>query len=235
MFTVDRLSKSYGEVEVLRDISCSIATEEIVFIMGPSGSGKSTFLRMLALIETPSSGEVSLLLMGEEFNSRAQSRPWPKLTAVFQRQFLWPHLTLRSNIELPLKVGGVADASQRVDRVIEQFQMSGFIDRFPNQVSGGQAQRAALARALVLEPQLILIDEAHGGLDLVQQKILNDYLITLQQSGIGLIVVSHSLEFARTYADSILIIDEGKIAEFGDKNLFDHPSSSFLKTVMKLK
>ncbi len=231
MYTLEAVDMSYGNVPVIRGISCKIPTKEFVFIMGPSGSGKSTLLRLLSFVEKPDAGRISLKLDGRSYESDEPLRPWPQLTCVFQRQFLWPHLTLRENISLPLKAYDLDFIGDKLEAVIQLFDMSAFVDRYPNEVSGGQAQRAALARALVLEPKLILIDEAHGGLDPEQQVILNEYLLKLQRSGLGLIVVSHSLQFARRYADQIYVIENGLITDSGPRSILEHPSSPFLRRV----
>src|ERR1051326_1422528 len=227
MFILDNVEKYYGNVCVLKDISCEIPTDGLVVLMGPSGSGKSTLLRLLSLLETPDRGNVRLKLNGQEFESQKMIRPWPQVTCVFQKQFLWPHLTLHENIALPLLTARVPHANNKVKAVIDLFDMSSFVDRYPNEVSGGQAQRAALARALVLDPKLILIDEPHSGLDLAQQKILNDYLIKLRQSGVALIIVTHSLEFALRYADRVVVVEDGTIKDIGDKRIFHTPQSSY--------
>jgi ABC-type Fe3+/spermidine/putrescine transport system ATPase subunit len=231
MYSLDHVVKNYGTVSVLKEITCTMPVDGFVFLMGPSGSGKSTLLRLLSFVETPDFGTVSLTLDGDKFYSNQSNRPWPRVTTVFQRQFLWPHLTLRENISLPLRFQAL-NPEKQLQGVVDLFDMGRFIDRYPNEVSGGQATRAALARALVLHPQLILIDEPHGGLDLEQQKILNDHLVTLRQAGVGLIVVTHSLEFARKYADQIFVLEDGRITESGIAELLDNPKSSFLKRVL---
>jgi ABC-type Fe3+/spermidine/putrescine transport system ATPase subunit len=233
MFSLDGVDKSYGSVAALRSLTCEIPTDRFVFVMGPSGSGKSTLLRLLSFVETPDRGSVSLMLDGREFNSVARDRPWPILTCVFQKQFLWPHLTLRQNIALPLRNSDPREANSRLQRVIALLGMSAFVDRFPNEVSGGEAQRAALARALALNPRLILIDEAHGGLDLEQQKLLNEHLLGLRESGVGLVVVTHSLEFARSYADWVVVLEGGSVTDLGPRNTFDKPNSAFLRTILE--
>lgn len=234
MFILDNVEKRYGNVSVLKNISCKIPIDGFVVVMGPSGSGKSTLLRLLSFVETPDHGNVRLNLNGREFDSINSARPWPRLTCVFQKQFLWPHLTLRENISLPLHTAGVRELDSKLKSVIDLFGMSAFVDRFPNEVSGGQAQRAALARALVLDPQLILIDEAHGGLDLEQQKILNDYLIKLRESGVALIIVTHSLEFARRYADQVVIVEDGTVTDVGTRDILERPKSPYLRRAIGL-
>lgn len=229
MYTLNNIIKIYGETIALNGISTQIPTDKIVVVLGPSGCGKSTLLRQLSFIEKPEKGDVQLDFKGSVFNSSDPKRPWPRVTCVFQQQFLWPHLTLRENIELPMRHVGMKKIALELSKVIDLFGMSGFIDRYPNEVSGGQAQRAALARAFSLQPELMLIDEAHGGLDLKQQHILNSHFLLLKQTGVGLIIVTHSLEFAQKYADYVVVLDKGVIAESGPSSVFDNPKSAFLK------
>lgn len=235
MYILEKVSKYYGNAAILRDISCEIPADRFVFIMGPSGSGKSTLLRLLSFVETPEKGLLRLQLGGKSYASTTKERPWPNVTCVFQSKFLWPHLTLRENIALPLRAAGEVDTDRRVEEVIGLFDMSAFIDRFPNEVSGGQAQRAAIARALVLQPRVVLIDEAHGGLDLEQQKVLNEHLIRLRQAGVGLVVVTHSLEFAQKYADRVIIVENGSVTEIGSQAVFKCPTSVFLRRVIEVE
>lgn len=232
MYTLNNVHKLYGQTYALKDISSEIPTNKFVVVLGPSGCGKSTLLRQLSFIETPEKGHVHLELNGSVFSSIKPDRPWPRVTCVFQKQFLWPHLTLRENIELPLCHGVTKNISDEVRRVTKLFDMSSFLDRFPNEVSGGQAQRVALARAFALNPELMLIDEAHGGLDLEQQQILNSHFIYLKQTGVGLIVVTHSLEFARRYADYVVVLEKGRMVESGPSSVFKNPSSRFLRLAL---
>jgi len=234
MYTLEHVSRNYGKVSALRDITCAIPTDRFVSVVGPSGSGKSTLLRLLSFVELPTSGTIRLDLEGLSYTSGGKARPWPAVTAVFQRQFLWPHLTLRQNICLPLAAGGMSDITSRLQHVVELFDMEDFIDRYSNEVSGGQATRVALARAFVLEPRLILIDEPHGGLDPEQQAILNSYLLKLRKAGVGLVVVTHSLDFAKKYADRVVVIEDGEVVEEGSSTLFTQPRSRFLKNIVAI-
>lgn len=228
MYILNNISKYYGQTQALNRVSLEIPTNKFVVVLGPSGCGKSTLLRQLSFIELPEEGNIKLELGDSIFRSDIKDRPWPRLTCVFQKQFLWPHLTLRENIELPLKQNN-RSSQEEIEQIIQQFNMLSFVDRYPNEVSGGQAQRAALARAFALKPELMLIDEAHGGLDLEQQHILNSHFVSLKHVGVGLIVVTHSLEFAQKYADYIIVLEDGRIAEFGSISIFENPSSRFLK------
>jgi len=235
MYTLVEVEKRYGDISVLQNITCTISIDGLAVVMGPSGSGKSTLLRLLSFLETPDHGTVHLTLEGESFDSLGDTRPWPRVTCVFQRQFLWPHLTLLENLRLPIRAAGRHDCEERIAQVIDLFGMSHFIDRFPNEVSGGQAQRVALARALVLDPQVILIDEAHSGLDLEQQSILNEHLLTLSSSGVSLLIVTHSLDFARRYADRVIVVENGGITILSSEEVFERPASAYLRRATGLE
>ena len=228
MYILQDVSKLYGQTHALDRVSIELPTNKFVVVLGPSGCGKSTLLRQLSFIEVPEEGSITLELNGSIFDSDLKDRPWPRLTCVFQKQFLWPHLTLRENIELPLKHNN-RSSREEIEKIIQQFNMLSFVDRYPNEVSGGQAQRAALARAFALKPELMLIDEAHGGLDLEQQHILNSHFVSLKHVGVGLIVVTHSLEFAQKYADYVIVLENGRIVEFGTLSIFENPQSRFLQ------
>lgn len=232
MYTINNIFKIYGQTIALNGINANIPTNEFVVVLGPSGSGKSTLLRQMSFIENPEKGDVKLDLKGSLYSSRQPTRPWPRLTCVFQQKFLWPHLTLRENIELPMRYAEIDNIANKISKVIDLFDMSAFINRYPNEVSGGQAQRVALARAFALQPELMLIDEAHGGLDLEQQHILNSHFILLKHAGVGLIVVTHSLEFAQKYADYVVVLDEGVVSESGPRSLFKNPKSTFLQLAL---
>ena len=213
MYSLRNLEKKYGFNVVLDSVSAEIPASGISVIMGPSGAGKSTLLRQLAFVEVPDRGSIQLSLHSRLFAWPLRERPWPLVTCVFQGLFLFPHLTLRGNIELPLRSRlGPERRSEIVGGLVELFSMREFVDRFPNEVSGGQAQRAALARALALQPSLLLIDEPHTGLDLRQQSVLNRHLLALRDSGVGLIVTSHALQFATLLADRIVTVQGGVVS-----------------------
>jgi ABC-type sulfate/molybdate transport systems ATPase subunit len=232
MFVLKNVGKVYGSTPALREVTCQIPPNTMTAIMGPSGSGKSTLLRLLSFLEQPSTGTVTLDLNARQFSSVNGVKPWPQVTCVFQKQFLWPHLTLRRNIALPLNSLGVGQTKEKLEELIALFEMQAFIDRYPNEVSGGQAQRAALARAFALTPAVILLDEAHAGLDLEQQEGLNKHMLKLRASGVSLIIVTHSLHFARRYAEFLIVLEGGQVTDFGGQNVLSAPKSSYFRRVL---
>ena len=226
------VSKLYSAQQILHDVSFRIPVSQITVIVGPSGAGKSTLLRILAFLEQPSRGYVSLAVGDEAFDSRRNLKPWPLITCVFQRQFLWPHLTIRQNIEVPIRKMCEPLVQKRVDDIINLFDIHHYMKRYPNQISGGEAQRVALARAFVLQPKLILVDEPHTGLDLLQQSIVNNYFCRIREEDMGLLVISHSIDFARRHADQILVLDQGRLVETGGCEILEAPVSEFLRSCL---
>ena len=186
------LTKSFGSQKIVDNVSLALNPGEISVIIGPSGSGKTTLLKVLALVEQPDSGKI--IVDDEQFNFPpvvASQPPWPKITVVFQQLFLWPHLTLLQNIQLPLSLRQKAyngkdrrvaagnldpgfsdqDEQRRLGDLIELFEMQSFVHRYPNEASLGQRQRAALARAVILQPKYLLLDEITSSLDVEQISI----------------------------------------------------------------
>jgi ABC-type polar amino acid transport system ATPase subunit len=207
-------------------VSLSIRAGEITALIGPSGAGKTTLLKTLSMLDPPDEGHLFIDKTAYHFpltKGQKLAPPWPKLTVVFQQLFLWPHLTLRQNITLPL--GNRLDQSTQLhlEQLIERFNMHEFINRYPNQASLGQRQRAALVRAIVLKPQYILLDEITSSLDVEQVASILSELRIMRDQGIGILLVTHLLQFAREAADSVVFIDRGKVIESGGKDLLASP------------
>ncbi len=222
---------AYQGRRVLDGVSVVVEPGKVTAIIGPSGAGKSTVLRCMAFIDNPLSGSVTM--DGQQYAASGKSSPdapvaWPKVTAVFQQFFLWPHLTLRKNITLPLELRKTKNIDQRLSRLIQQFDMSDFVDRYPNEVSGGQRQRAALARALALEPTYLLMDEITSALDAIQAASIVNHMSNLKQAGIGILMITHHLGFLRRAADSIVFMQDGVVVESGSKEILDSPETDSL-------
>lgn len=224
---------------VLTDVSLDIKPGSITVLIGPSGTGKTTLLRCLAMLATPQRGEIQvddqLFRYPAAANLPALTPPWPKLTAVFQQLFLWPHLTLRQNILLPMRLQEPAGVATALEELIEAFDMGNFIDRYPNQASLGQRQRAALARAIILNPRYLLLDEVTSALDVEQITRVLDYLALLRQRGMGLFIITHLLGFARQTADQVIFMEKGRIAESGDVSILTNPQSPRLQKFLAIE
>ncbi len=238
MLQAKNITFGYGQTTILKNVNLKVVPGQITCLIGPSGSGKTTLLRCLALMEPLWSGEI---VVDEDVFSwpwpenKPFIPPYPKLTTVFQQLFLWPHLTLRENILLPVRLNGLGEgAEDRIAALIGAFEMKEFIDRYPNEASLGQRQRVALARALMLEPHYLLLDEITSSLDVEQiAKILN-YLKLLRGENIGVFIVTHLLGFARHAADSVAFMDEGEIIESGSPDILKAPETERLHNFLSV-
>lgn len=236
MLAATNISKCYGRIQVLKNVSLAVHPGKITVLLGPSGAGKTTLLKCMGLLEQPNSGEIQV--DGNQFQfpfpkGRSFTPPWPELTVVFQQHFLWPHLTIRENILLPLRNRLEATMVKFRD-LIDLFDMTDFIDRYPNEASLGQRQRAALARAFVLNPKFILLDEITSALDVEQIHNLFSHLTELRRLGIGILLITHLLGFARALidggnGDEVVFLEDGVVVEKGGIEMFDAPSTPRLK------
>lgn len=234
MLLAKNISKKIGGREILKDISFSLESGEIISIIGPSGSGKTTFLRAISLIDFPDSGSLEIGENKYQFPIKQMENvkyPYPNLTVVFQQFFIWPHLTIRENITLGLR--GNVD-KKHFDEVVGLFQMNEFLDRYPNEVSLGQRQRAALARALVLKPKYLLLDEVTSALDIEQSHFILGHLKQIAEQGVGIIFVSHAIHLASKISDKVIFIDDGKIVEEGTSDILNNPKTERLKKFINI-
>ncbi|MGO2157522.1 MAG: amino acid ABC transporter ATP-binding protein [Serratia proteamaculans] len=240
MIRVHNLQKQFGESHVLRGISCEIATNEVVCIIGPSGSGKSTFLRCINALETLSGGEV--LVNGFAIHSQKTdlNKMRESVGMVFQRFNLFPHMTVLENIIMaPMGVKKLsrADAILRAEALLRKVGLLDKIDAYPSSLSGGQQQRVAIARALAMEPKIMLFDEPTSALD---PELVGEVLAvmkSLAHEGMTMVVVTHEMGFAREVADRVLFIDQGIIQEEGTpQQIFSQPANprtqAFLSKVL---
>ena len=218
MLSGKKLTKTYNGREALKGVDIKIEPGQITSLIGPSGSGKTTLLKALSMLDYPQSGMVVIDDKKYVFSDKDNKiiPPWPEVSVVFQQLFIWPHLTLRKNVELPLEVKGALSGSKDyLEELYQMFDMKEFIDRFPNQVSLGQRQRVALVRALALRPKYLLLDEITSSLDVEQSEIILSHLTTIKKQGVGIIVVAHDIDFALSSADTVCFMENGKIVKQG--------------------
>ena len=233
MINVRNLYKSFGKNEVLKDINETIKKGEVVVIIGPSGSGKSTFLRCLNLLEEPTSGVINF--EGEDITDKNVdiNRIREKMGMVFQQFNLFPHKTVMENLTIgPTKIKNISNG-EAIKKGSELLEKVGLLDRknvYPNSLSGGQKQRIAIARALAMEPDVMLFDEPTSALDPEMVGEVLGVMKSLAKDGMTMVVVTHEMGFAKEVGDRILFMDEGRIIEEGTpEEIFQNPKNSRTK------
>ncbi|WP_101066942.1 ABC transporter ATP-binding protein [Roseovarius salinarum] len=225
----ERVQKSYdGETLVVKDLNLSMPKGEFLTMLGPSGSGKTTCLMMLAGFETATHGEIRL--NGRPINNIPPHKRG--IGMVFQNYALFPHMTVAENLSFPLEVRkiGKSDREEKIRRALDMVQMGDFSGRRPAQLSGGQAQRIALARALVFEPELVLMDEPLGALDKQLREHMQFEITNLaHELGITVVYVTHDQTEALTMSDRVAVFDDGRIQQLAAPDtLYESPDNSFV-------
>ena len=230
---VEKLEKSFGDNHVLRGISTEICQGEVVVIIGPSGSGKSTFLRSLNLLEVPTGGRI--LFEGVDITDKKVdiNLHRQRIGMVFQQFNLFPHKSVIQNITMApvhLKLMTKEQAEARARELLERIGLPEKADSYPSQLSGGQKQRIAIARALAMNPDVMLFDEPTSALDPEMVGEVLELMKELARSGMTMVVVTHEMGFAREVGTRMMFIDEGVIQEEGDpKTVFQNPKNPRLK------
>ena len=246
----ENLCKSFGSLEVLRDVNLSVKKGEVICIIGPSGAGKSTYLRSLNQLEKITSGKVFIkdeLFLHREHNRtihraepEAQKAMLLEMGMVFQRFNLFPHKTVLENVmiaQVLVRKKSPEAAKKLAEEIIERVGLSDKLDVYPSKLSGGQQQRVAIARALAMEPEIMLFDEPTSALD---PELVGEVLAVMKglaKQGMTMLVVTHEMGFAREVADRVVFMADGMILEENTpKELFDHPTNekaiSFLRSVL---
>jgi sulfate transport system ATP-binding protein len=222
------VSKSFGDFKALDDVSVDIPTGSLTALLGPSGGGKSTLLRIIAGLEQPDAGVVEIA--GEDSTALPPQRR--NVGFVFQHYAAFKHLTVRKNVAFGLEIRKRPKAAirARVDELLELVHLSQFADRYPSQLSGGQRQRMALARALAVEPEVLLLDEPFGALDAQVRRELRDWLRRLHDEvHVTTVFVTHDQEEAMEVADEIVVINHGRVEQSGTPDaLYDTPANDFV-------
>lgn len=227
---INQVSHLY-DVEVLHDLSLNLEGHNSVAIIGVSGSGKSTLIRLLSGLEKPSSGELFVnnhAVYEEEYRK--------KIGFVFQHHNLFPHLTLKQNITLVLEKtrGYEKDEAEKIAlKYLSMLHLEDQVNKLPKNVSGGQAQRASIARALSVNPEIIFLDEPTSSLDPILTHEVLTAVEELKNLGKDFIFVTHVMSFVKDFADYVIYMDGGEIAEMGTPDILDHPKSESLKAFMQ--
>ena len=228
LLSLRHISKNFGEGDVLSDVSLDVHRGEFVTLLGASGCGKTTTLRIVSGLETPDTGEV--ILNGQDMTALPpEKRP---VNTVFQSYALFPHMNVEKNVAYGLKVRGVdkKTSAARVKEMLELVQMSEYAKRMPAQLSGGQRQRIAIARALAPQPQLLLLDEPLGALDLQLRRQMQIELKRLQKKlGITFIYITHDQEEAINMSDRIAVMKDGRFEQLGTpEDIYDRPRTRYV-------
>ena len=234
MIEVKDLKKSFGELEILKGINTTINKGEKVVVIGPSGSGKSTFLRCLNRLEQPTSGKI--IFEGNDITDMSDKQLCAireKMGMVFQHFHLFPHLTIKKNLTLaPVKLGlkSKEDAEKKAMDMLKKVGLADKADSYPYQLSGGQKQRIAIARALCMDPDVMLFDEPTSALDPEMVGEVLNLMKQLADEGMTMVVVTHEMGFAREVASRVMFVDGGYIMEENSpEEFFSNPQNPRLK------
>lgn len=243
---ISNLKKSYGNLDVLKQITFNVNKNEVVAVIGPSGSGKSTMLRSLVNLEQIDNGNICvsgnyLVKDGAYVKPQEIKQITSKMGMVFQHFNLFPHLTVRENLELAPKTVKKEDSKEihrRSSELLEKIGLTAWADSFPAKLSGGQKQRVAIARALMMNPEIMLFDEPTSALDPELTGEVLQVMKDLAQENMTMIVVTHEMGFAREVADRVMFMDNGEIVESGTPaELFTNPqferTKAFLNRSLK--
>ena len=234
---IKNLSKCYGDTKVLKNINISVKKGEVVVIIGPSGCGKSTLLRCLNGLEEIQEGEVLLDDQVVNTNKKNLSKNREKIGMVFQSYDLFPHLTILQNVTLaPIKVKkrNRREVEKEALELLERVGLRSKKDDYPRQLSGGQKQRVAIVRALIMHPEVLLLDEITAALDPEMVREVLDVVLDLAKEGRTMVIVTHEMQFAKAVADRVTFLEGGKIVEEGDpKKLFEKPETDRLQRFLQ--
>jgi polar amino acid transport system ATP-binding protein len=233
MIEIKKLNKWFGDCQALNNVDLTVEQGKVLVIIGPSGSGKSTLLRCINFLETPTNGEVRFMGNLLVKNDKNLNSHRAEIGMVFQSFNLYAHLSVLDNIILAQRVVKKVDRKTAEEIAMIQLEKVGIADKankMPLQISGGQQQRAAIARALAMQPKLMLFDEPTSALDPEMIKEVLDVMMLLVKEGITMVIVTHEMGFARAAADEVIIMDYGKIVERNTPDgLFTQPKSDRTK------
>ena len=233
MINVENLSKNFGDLKVLKNISTTINKGEIISIIGPSGSGKSTFLRCINKLEEPTKGHIYIDGMDLMDKNTDINKVRERVGMVFQHFNLFPNMTVLDNLTLSpimVKKESKEEAEKYALSLLEKVGLSDKANSYPTQLSGGQKQRIAIARALAMKPEVILFDEPTSALDPEMIKEVLDVMRDLAKEGMTMLIVTHEMGFARNVGNRILFMDNGEIIEdCSPKDFFENPTNERIK------
>ena len=223
----------------MNDVSFHLASGEVLAILGPSGSGKTTLLRLIAGFERPDMGAVFIENVEASSPTKMVEPSKRKLSMIFQDLALWPHMTVRQHIEFVLKKDKLPKnvLNSEITTILNHVSLNGHNSRYPHQLSGGEKQRLAIARALASHAKYLLMDEPFSNLDSILKEELQDLVIELKNSlQMGIIYVTHNIEEALVLADTIAVMNKGKLEQIDSKDkILDNPKNDFVRRLLKIR
>ncbi|WP_075618706.1 amino acid ABC transporter ATP-binding protein [Paenisporosarcina indica] len=242
MISINGLHKQFGNLEVLKGIDLQINKGQVITVIGPSGSGKTTLLRCMNILEVPTSGSITIDGQTTDFSNTVHKKEIDlfrrKSAMVFQHYNLFPHMTVLQNVmEGPMIVKKISkvEARKKAEQLLNKVGLGDKFDFYPHQLSGGQQQRVGIARALALEPKVMLFDEPTSALDPELVGEVLQVMKDLAGEGITMVVVTHEMRFAKDVADEIIFMDQGKIIERSKPiDMFTHPKEERTKQFLNL-
>ena len=239
MLKTKNITKSYDKAEVVNDVSFHLASGEVLAILGPSGSGKTTLLRLIAGFERPDMGAVFIENVEASSPTKMVEPSKRKLSMIFQDLALWPHMTVRQHIEFVLKKDKLPKnvLNSEITTILDHVSLNGHNSRYPHQLSGGEKQRLAIARALASHAKYLLMDEPFSNLDSILKEELQDLVIELKNSlQMGILYVTHNIEEALVLADTIAVMNKGMFEQIDSKeNVLNNPKNEFVRRLLKIK
>lgn len=239
MLKTENITKSYKNVEAVKGVTLQVPPGEVLAILGPSGSGKTSLLRLIAGFERPDEGTVSIDGIDVSLPMKMIEPSKRKLSMIFQDLALWPHMTVRQHIEFVLKKNKLPKdvLNSEITTILNHVSLNGHNSRYPHQLSGGEKQRLAIARALASHAKYLLMDEPFSNLDSILKEELQDLVIELKNSlQMGILYVTHNIEEALVLADTIAVMNKGMFEQIDSKeNVLNNPKNEFVRRLLKIK
>jgi ABC-type Fe3+/spermidine/putrescine transport system ATPase subunit len=236
MIRIENLKKTYGKVTALQGVTLELSSNEVLAVIGPSGCGKTTLLRLVAGLESPDAGTIVIGGVEASTPSRIMAPHKRGLSMIFQDLALWPHMTVREHIEFVVKKDEFSrDAAElEIQRFQQDVNLNGHQNRYPHELSGGEQQRLAIARALASRPSYLLMDEPFSNLDVILKDELQVLIRKLRdRHEMGIIYVTHNTEEALILADRIAVMNEGRLVQIDSKEeILSHPKNEFVRRLL---
>ena len=235
MLEIKNLKKSFGKKHVLNGINLHVKKGEIIGVIGPSGCGKSTFLRCINLLEKPNSGQV--IFEGDDLvDNKSHTETRRRIGMVFQQFNLFDHMTVLENITFApttLNIMTKEEANKKAKELLKDIDLEDLVGHYPSELSGGQKQRVAIVRTMIMKPDIILFDEPTSALDPEMIGEVTNLMRKIANEGMTMIVVSHEMNFIKSFCTRVIYMDGGKILEdASSKEIFEHPKNEKLKTFL---